>query len=305
MSKSRPCAQCGTTFVVPSSKLTQRYCSRICFCLSRRKVLTLTCQQCHKQFEKQASDRKIFCSRACSGKNLTRRKDCVCQYCQKVFQIRPAISAQFCGKACSDKAKIGTAAWNKKIYVVILCAICEKPFEVARGRQDEARYCSRACMGKGKRLVRGLEHHLFIPAAHITQRCAACGQLFRVKRAKVLMGEGRFCSRQCVGAYCTGKQQGRPSSLEVRVADALRQRGESFFAQMPLGPWTVDFFLPRLGLVLECDGDYWHARPEVQKRDRQKDGWMRRNNYPLVRIRESAIRHDVARALEEGLARYV
>jgi len=119
------------------------------------------------------------------------------------------------------------------------------------------------------------------------------------------MGEGRFCSRQCVGAYCTGKQQGRPSSLEVRVADALRQRGESFFAQMPLGPWTVDFFLPRLGLVLECDGDYWHARPEVQKRDRQKDGWMRRNNYPLVRIRESAIRHDVARALEEGLARYV
>jgi very-short-patch-repair endonuclease len=66
---------------------------------------------------------------------------------------------------------------------------------------------------------------------------------------------------------------------------------------MPLGPWVADFFLPKANLVLECDGVYWHGRPEVVKRDRMKNGWMRRHNYTIVRLTEAEIRQDVSAAV--------
>ena len=72
---------------------------------------------------------------------------------------------------------------------------------------------------------------------------------------------------------------------------ALQMLQEPYFPQMPLGPWTVDFFLPVRNIVLECDGKYWHAIPRVEKRDRKKDGWLQwKHGYTVRRLTEDAIR---------------
>jgi very-short-patch-repair endonuclease len=37
------------------------------------------------------------------------------------------------------------------------------------------------------------------------------------------------------------------------------------------GIGTVDFYLSDYNLIIECDGDYWHANPETYKEDRTGD----------------------------------
>lgn len=83
-----------------------------------------------------------------------------------------------------------------------------------------------------------------------------------------------------------------------------------------------DFFIPNSdgsygGLLVECDGDWWHANPDKykddelrghQKRakrvDEYKDKWALMHGIPLIRIWESDIRkkpHEVMDRLKERL----
>ena len=206
-------------------RIRQKYCSKSCQYRARISEVAIECEQCENHFIKIASSSKRFCSRVCASESLEKRKNILCEYCHSVFKIRLGINQTFCSKVCCDKSKIGKATWNKSFKIVILCKICEMPFEVGRSRQDTAHYCSRECSAEAKRRIRGAEHHLFIAAAHLTQKCGVCGKLFQVQRAKVVMGEGRFCSRACTGAYSTSVQQGRRSSIDYIVEEELLRRG--------------------------------------------------------------------------------
>lgn len=330
----KTCPQCSKDF---SPRVNvQIFCSRDCLRAST-KIPTRLCQQCHKEFSTKHKH-VLCCSNKCAGAlRMAHHPVMTCFTCKNNF-IRPQSGAQakycskecmaiafrkrelftcatcgeqdervigterkYCSNPCRNKASLGRVPGNKKTWVSIVCETCGKTFEVVPARAA-AKFCSRECHYVARRLIRGTEHWLFIAEAHVTQKCACCGKLFAVKRAKVLMGEGRFCSRQCVGAYVTGLQQGRRSSLEVLMEEALKVLEEPFFAQMPLGPWIADFFLPRYNLVLECDGVYWHGKPDVARRDRQKDGWMRRHRYKIIRLLEPDIRNDSLGILREALA---
>ena len=63
----------------------------------------------------------------------------------------------------------------------------------------------------------------------------------------------------------------------------------------------MDFYFSDRKLIIEVDGDYWHAKPKVAAKDRQKDGWMFRNGYKIVRIRESAVRNSDFSQIEAAL----
>ena len=59
-------------------------------------------------------------------------------------------------------------------------------------------------------------------------------------------------------------QGGRPSSLETIVEAILGVLEEPYERQKKIGFWSVDFYIPRLNLVIECDGTYWHGSPEAK-----------------------------------------
>lgn len=55
----------------------------------------------------------------------------------------------------------------------------------------------------------------------------------------------------------------KETSPERVVREILEGLGVSFQAQAPVGPYTVDFLIPSSALVIQADGDYWHANPAL------------------------------------------
>ena len=76
------------------------------------------------------------------------------------------------------------------------------------------------------------------------------------------------------------------TSLEKPVAQFLCSLKVIFLRQIPVGRYLVDFYLPRYGLVVECDGEYWH-RPE---HDSKRDIYMAKLGLSVARLKERSIR---------------
>lgn len=93
------------------------------------------------------------------------------------------------------------------------------------------------------------------------------------------------------------------TSIEKAIAEVLQQLGIEYVAQKPLGPFVVDFFIPRAKLVIECDGDYWHNLPEMKERDKRKDGWLKKQGFRMIRIWEHEIKQNAKKAFLNALER--
>ncbi len=102
----------------------------------------------------------------------------------------------------------------------------------------------------------------------------------------------------------------KPTSIEVETYDALRDLGIDFLPQHHLGHYVVDAFVPSLGLVIECQGDFFHSNPSVypegpatpiQRRtavnDRTKKRYLANHGYRVTELWEQDIRRVGAKAL--------
>lgn len=69
---------------------------------------------------------------------------------------------------------------------------------------------------------------------------------------------------------------GIPTSIEIKVCQQFEDHGIRYVYQKPIcnGHFIVDFYLPEYQLVVECNGDYWHSRPERQERDRKLEEYV-------------------------------
>tara|TARA_R110000824_G_scaffold100319_2_gene238610 strand:+ start:2334 stop:2654 length:321 start_codon:yes stop_codon:yes gene_type:complete len=57
------------------------------------------------------------------------------------------------------------------------------------------------------------------------------------------------------------------TAQENIIADCLSEFGLRYTEQYEFPPYTVDFFIPELNMIIEADGRYGHLR----KRDRKRD----------------------------------
>jgi very-short-patch-repair endonuclease len=86
----------------------------------------------------------------------------------------------------------------------------------------------------------------------------------------------------------------RATSIEEIVYTELERRGVTFVKQQVVdGLWVVDALVPGAKLVIECDGQYWHSLPDMEKRDKRKDAYLRSRGYQVFRFPEAAIHADV------------
>jgi very-short-patch-repair endonuclease len=86
----------------------------------------------------------------------------------------------------------------------------------------------------------------------------------------------------------------RATSIEEMIYRELQRRGVTFVKQQVIdGLWVADALIPGARVVIECDGEYWHSRPEMQERDQKKDRYLISRGYKVVRFPEAAIRGDV------------
>ena len=54
----------------------------------------------------------------------------------------------------------------------------------------------------------------------------------------------------------------------------------------------MDFLLDN-NIVIECDGIYWHTKPEVMERDKRKNEHLKQEGYTMFRFTDREILADV------------
>lgn len=194
----------------------------------------------------------------------------------------------------NEKRKAGIVKhpepWNKKPTATIKCETCGKEFEVENRRKGEARFCSRECLHVWMKTITGEEHWHY---RLVNRVCMNCGKEFKCKPAKIKYGEGKFCSRNCQGAYFVAHAKTEQTAIEKVVASVLDELGVTYETQKVFGHFVCDFYIPSVNLVIEADGDYWHNKPEVKKRDRMKNYFlMVKVGLKLLRLWEHEIKQN-------------
>lgn len=233
-----------------------------------------------------------------------------CQKCGKIFKVYPNRlnhgRGKFCSKSCSisfnhlGKAKPksrehalklcennkGKRPWNYN-RIEVACEFCERKVMITRARLNTFRFCSNECHFAWKKTIAGINHPLWTRVIRI---CQWCGKEFSAKPAKISCGEGKFCSRSCLASHNVKyAMNGKRSSIEFKMEKILIEMGLEFEIQKQIDIFLVDFYLPKYKLVIECDGIYWHSRPEVKRRDFLKDRWLRQEGYKCLRITDKVI----------------
>jgi very-short-patch-repair endonuclease len=137
--------------------------------------------------------------------------------------------------------------------------------------------------------------------------CIICGKGYTVMPNvfdKISAGTRKpCCGHNCARIYGQTQVKKSRTSIEVKMAKELTQRQIEYTEQHNLGnKFALDFFLPEYGIVIECDGDYWHRLPDVAKRDKSKNAYIKACGYSLYRFWESEINADVGACVDVVLA---
>src|ERR1700754_4959173 len=77
-----------------------------------------------------------------------------------------------------------------------------------------------------------------------------------------------------------------------RALKELPIEGTHFRRQAPIGPYVVDFFCPAKKLIVELDGGH-HNEDEQARRDQERQLWLEREGYRVIRFWNSEIAGDL------------
>ena len=97
-----------------------------------------------------------------------------------------------------------------------------------------------------------------------------------------------------VKAMLANQEKRGATDIERIMMEALDARGFDYVYQLPVGDkFLCDFAFPHAQLIVECDGDYWHDKPERKRLDASKDAYLRACGFTVLRLRGSAIKTDL------------
>jgi ribosomal protein L32 len=93
--------------------------------------------------------------------------------------------------------------------------------------------------------------------------------------SKKLWSNSSYQSKQAIAKL----KQPKTSILETIIISILKDVYNINATQIALGPWTFDIGFEYNGrrILIECQGSYWHSRPERQLRDKQKHTYWERH----------------------------
>ena len=57
--------------------------------------------------------------------------------------------------------------------------------------------------------------------------------------------------------------------------------------------FCCDFAIPEKQIIIECDGDYWHNKKDIKKRDMQKNEYVISKGWKILRFWEHEINSDI------------
>ncbi len=237
---------------------------------ARGTKVTLACEWCGALFLQVPSRSSArFCSRECKYAHQARnRVTVVCQQCGKLIKLQRSLAhTRFCSMRCKVEAR--------RVRIVSRCLQCGREIVDNQPRQ----FCNWYCSGAYKR-------------KRVWKTCPGCGKRFHVYPS---LDRVRFCSRECWYHYAG------ETTIERLMREALTARRVGFRVQYPIGPFTVDFFLPRFAAVIETEGSYWHGLEAAKANDWRRMVLLGRGGYHLFRCAEDDVRRDALALVDDML----
>lgn len=220
-----------------------------------------------------------------------------CEWCGELFEKRRDFAERyahhFCNRACSS-------AFRKK-RIEAACETCGQTFEFVASNRP-GRFCSKACMEESRRV------------APVVFACGWCAEPVERARADAERRNQRaFCSYEHWRLWADTRGNFESGTkIEYVVAAALDAASIAYEQQACVGGFYPDFLLIDAALIIEVDGDFYHANPalypdhadlyEVQRRNRERDvrknaAYLRRG-YRVVRVWESEVMADARCVIE-------
>ena len=87
------------------------------------------------------------------------------------------------------------------------------------------------------------------------------------------------------------------TSLELKFISFLESQQLEYIHQYPVhtsnGSWLFDFYIKKLDIFVELDGEFWHARPQSIRRDKIKNNIIKEMNKTLARISSDNLNFEI------------
>lgn len=268
------CKNCGNVFTSLyrlSSKKAPKYCSHQCYNRHRTKKRIKDthkiCLTCGSVFYPDR-DTTRFCSLQCFGLWRRQGDKRTCKNCGQVFYVRSSHNDQFCNRRCyREYTKPGR---NRT------CIHCGKIFDPSNNPKSRL-FCSQRCFFLNKK-------------NGVVKKCLNCNEDFYVCNSH---RDTRFCTRRCRLIY-----KG-PTTIEELLINEFDNRNIKYEFQYQLGRFVIDFAFPDCKLAVEADGIYWHNLPANKKRDKNKNEFLNKNGWSIVRLSEPDIIKSPGKCVEK------
>lgn len=223
-----------------------------------------------------------ICSAECKFKFGKTELECyTCQ--RKIFKNNTQIKNSktdhhFCSNKCVGKFNSGTRSQN----LTKNCLICNKKFPVKLSTMKTQITCSRRCQGKWQSQFRIGENSSNFKGGNVVKVCKECNQEYETRRYH---SEGSsFCSVDCRKLYWIKHVITKDSFKQSKYEGISRYRQKEISETKPermVREWLeannisfkqeqgffhryyADFYIPDTNIVIEVNGDYWHANPTI------------------------------------------
>lgn len=92
----------------------------------------------------------------------------------------------------------------------------------------------------------------------------------------------------------SGKILNKDTSIEISIENELKKVNLNYKKQVPIkinGKYIacVDFFIEKESIIIECDGKFWHNKPERKKSDATKDLFFKLYGFKVFRFTDKEI----------------
>jgi len=78
---------------------------------------------------------------------------------------------------------------------------------------------------------------------------------------------------------------------------AKQLKGRQFYRQRIIGDYIVDFYCPKVNLIVELDGGQHYTEKGINK-DKMRDNYMREQGYKILRFSDSEIFKNLSGVIE-------
>jgi len=93
------------------------------------------------------------------------------------------------------------------------------------------------------------------------------------------------------------------TSIELHIKDVLDKNNIKYEHPFNFNnKFACDFAVPSKKLIIECDGDYWHNREDIKKRDKAKNAYITTCGWNMLRFWEHEINNNIS-SCEEKICR--